>query len=75
VTQPNTFDELMDYRNQQLLRCDRGEISVQEFKLLVRKAIKKYRRGLTLAQAWRLEREAQDAWQRKREAEGATVGQ
>jgi hypothetical protein len=53
------FDEVISYRNQQLLRYEGGEISVQEFRLLVRKAIRKYRRGLTLEQAYRLERGAE----------------
>jgi hypothetical protein len=53
------FDEVVSYRNQQLLRYEGGEISAQEFRLLVRKAIRKYRRGMTLAQAYRLERGAE----------------
>jgi hypothetical protein len=53
------FDDVISYRNQQLLRYEGGEISVQEFRLLVRKAIRKYRRGLTLEQAYRLERGAE----------------
>jgi hypothetical protein len=56
-----TFDELMRYRNEQLLAYERGELSVQEYKRLVRKAINKYRRDLTLAQAYRLERASQGA--------------
>jgi hypothetical protein len=59
MTRFHTFAELMDYRNEQLLCYERGEISSQKFKQLVRKAVNKYRRGLTLAEAYRLERHAE----------------